>query len=189
MSESPGGGSSWASFFMLFAYFVYIAHLTKFTRGSSLLLGKYLPTEKSKAEESPWLKKEKNKEAQRRQKVYHSVKKGKHSLVLLNESDWYWQSSTLASRFPIKKSPSNQNLPYIMLKTRCSFLYASTSLDTKTLTIASNRNFKSCLSICCLAPRHIFRLLHFYRGFSSPLATLLIIVSPSSTLHRAIENL
>ena len=67
------------------------------------------------------------------------------------------------------------------------FLYWS--LDTKTSTIASNRNFKSCLSICCLAPQHIFRLLHFYHGFSLPLATLLIIVSPSSTLHRAIENL
>ena len=126
------------------------------------------------------VKKKKNKEAQRRQKVYHSVKKGKHSLVLLNESDWYWQSSTLASRFPIKKSPSNQNLPYIMLKTRCSFLYASTSFDTKTLTIASNRNFKSCLSIRCLAPQHIMRFFHFCRGV---LATLLIIVSSSSTLH------
>ena len=164
----------------LFPYFVYTAHLTKFTRGSSLFIEKSLLLEKSKAEESPWLKKEKNKEAQRRQKVYHSVKKGKHSLVLLNESDWYWQSSTLASRFPIKKSPSNQNLPYIMLKTRCSFLYASTSLDTKTLTIASNRNFKSCLSIRCLAPQHIMRFFHFCRGV---LATLLIIVSSSSTLH------
>ena len=43
-----GNRSSWASFFMSFAYFVYIAHLTKFTGGSSLLM------EKSKAEESPW---------------------------------------------------------------------------------------------------------------------------------------
>ena len=97
------------------------------------------------------------------------------------------RSSTMASIFRTKKSPSNQTLPYTMLKTRFPFLYWS--LDTKTSTIASNRNFKSCLSICCLAPQHIFRLLHFYRGFSLPLATLLIIVSPSSTLHRAIENL
>ena len=29
----------------------------------------------------------------------------------LRESDWYWRSSTLASRFRSKKSLSNQNLP------------------------------------------------------------------------------
>ena len=75
-----------------------------------------------------------------------------------------------------------------MLKTRFYFLYASTSLDTKTLTIASNRNFESCLSICCLAPQHIFRFFHLCRGFSPlSLATLLIVKSSSSTLYRAIE--
>ena len=97
-------------------------------------------------------------------------------------------SSTLASRFRTKKSLSYQNLPYTMLKTRFYFLYASTSLDTKTLTIASNRNFESCLSICCLAPQHIFRFFHLCRGFSPlSLATLLIVKSSSSTLYRAIE--
>ena len=69
----------------------------------------------------------------------------------------------MASIFRTKKSPSNQRLPYTMLKTRFPFLYWS--LITKTSTIASNRNFKSCLSICCLAPQHIFRLLHFAAGF------------------------
>ena len=53
-----------------------------------------------------------------------------------------------------------------MLKTRFPFLYASTSLDTKALTIASNRNFESCLSIRCLAPQHIFRFFHFGAGIS-----------------------
>ena len=43
----------------------------------------------------------------------------------------------------------------MLLKTRFPFLYASTSLDTKTWTIASNRNFESCMSIRCLAPQHI----------------------------------
>ena len=86
MSESPGGGSSWASFFMLFAYFVYIAHLTKFTRGSSLILGKYLPTEKIKSGRNSLVKKGK-KRAQRRRKENHSVKKRK---TILYESDWYW---------------------------------------------------------------------------------------------------
>ena len=115
-------------------------------------------------------KKEKRKKGPKKKEEYHSVKK-KKKISFVNET---------------KKSPSNQTLPYTMLKTRFPFLYWN--LDTKTSTIASSRNFKSCLSICCLAPQHT-RLLHFYRGFSLPLATLLIIVSPSSTLHRAIENL
>ena len=34
----------------------------------------------------------------------------------LCESDWYWRSSTLASRFLTKKSPSSQTVPYIMIK-------------------------------------------------------------------------
>ena len=46
---------------------------------------------------------------------------------------------------------------------------ASTSLDTKTLIIVSNRNFESCMSIRCLAPQHIFRFFHFrYRFFLCP---------------------
>ena len=53
-----------------------------------------------------------------------------------------------------------------MLKTRFPFLYASTSLDTKALIIASNRNFESCLSILCLAPQHIFRFFQFGAGIS-----------------------
>ena len=61
-----------------------------------------------------------------------------------------------------KKSPSNQNLPYMMLKTRFPFLYASTSLDTKTLTIALNFNFESYMTIRCLAPQHVLRFFHFW---------------------------
>ena len=53
-----------------------------------------------------------------------------------------------------------------MLKTRFPFLYRSTSLDTKTLTMASNHNFQSCLSIHHLAPRHIFQFSIFAAGFS-----------------------
>ena len=46
---------------------------------------------------------------------------------------------------------------------------ASTSLDTKTLMIVSNRNFESFMSIRCLAPQHIFRFFHFcYRFFLCP---------------------
>ena len=105
------------------------------------------------------------------------VKKGKNkeeknSVKIRNkflcESDWYWRSSTLASRFRTKKSPSSQNVPYIMLKARFPFLYAS--VDTKTLTtagspsMASNRNLESCLYIRCPAPQHIFQFFHFCCG-------------------------
>ena len=92
---------------------------------------------------------------------------GKIVSHFLCESDWYWLSSTLASRFWTKDSPSNQNLPYIMLKTRFPFLYASTSLDTKTVlykTLASNRHFESCMLIRCLPPQHI---LQFFQNFSA----------------------
>ena len=51
-----------------------------------------------------------------------------------------------------------------MLKTRFPFLSASTSLDITTLTLASNRNFESCMSIRCFAPQHILQFFHFCRG-------------------------
>ena len=76
------------------------------------------------------------------------------------EEDLKWRSATPASRFRTEKSPSNKKLPNMMLKT------GSTSLDTKALTIASNRNFESCLSIRCLAPQHIFRFFQFGAGIS-----------------------
>ena len=54
-----------------------------------------------------------------------------------------------------------------MLKTGFPFLYASTSLDAKTFvykTLASDRNFESCMSIRCLPPQHILQFFHFCRG-------------------------
>ena len=53
-----------------------------------------------------------------------------------------------------------------MSKTRCPFLYASTSLDTKTLNITTKRNFESCMSIRCLAPQHIRSFSIFVAGFA-----------------------
>ena len=107
-------------------------------------------------------KERKRKQAHRRKKEYHSVKKRK---IFLCESDWCWPSSMLASRFRLKKSPSNKNLPNTLFKTRFPFLYVSTGLDTKTWTITSNRNFESSISIRCLAPQHLFRFFHLCRGF------------------------
>ena len=67
---------------------------------SSLLTEKPILIEKSKAEE-----------------IFFGKKKKEEK-----------KSSTLASIFRTKKSSSKQNLPYIMLKTRSPFIYASTSL-------------------------------------------------------------
>ena len=50
----------WGLIFMLFSYFVYIVHFTKFTHGNSLFMEKSLLMEKSKAEESPWKKNNNN---------------------------------------------------------------------------------------------------------------------------------
>ena len=67
-------------------------------------------------------------------------RKGKQSFMKATGTGW---SSVLASWFRTKKSPSNQNLSYIKLKTRFPFIFISTSHDTKSLTIASNCNCES----------------------------------------------
>ena len=149
---------------MLFPYFAYIEHFTKLTRGSFLFKEKFLLMEKIQIGRKSSVKKKKRKKkkkgSKKKERVPICQEKKKHFLC---ESDSYWRSSTLASRFWTKKSPSNQNLPYIMLKTRFPFLL--TSLDTKKLTLASNRNFESCLSIRCFAPEHNLQFFHFCRGF------------------------
>ena len=64
--------------FHLISIFFYIAHFTKFKRGSSLFMEKSLLVEKSKAEETPWENiRKKKKQALRRKKGCHSVKKRK----------------------------------------------------------------------------------------------------------------
>ena len=81
-----------------------------------------------------------------------------------------------------KSRQSNIFVHNIKLKERFTFIYASTGLGTKILTIASNRDFESYLSIRCLASRHIFRFFHFCRGFF--LCNLLINVQSSSTVYE-----
>ena len=74
---------------MLFAYFVYIAQLTKFRRGSSLLMEKFLLMEKTKAEERPWYKKRKKKKALRR-KISNKVASNQNlSYIEQNEVSFY----------------------------------------------------------------------------------------------------
>ena len=82
---------------------------------------------------------------------------------ILRESDWQWRSSTLASKFRTKKSPSKQNLPYIKLKTRFPFL--SACLATKTWTIASNVILKAVGRFVVLLLSTFSGFFHFCRGF------------------------
>ena len=70
----------------------------------------------------------------------------------LCESDWY------------KEVAAKPKFAIHNVKTRFPFIYASTSLDTKRLTLASNCNFESCMSIRCFAPQHILQFFHFCRG-------------------------
>ena len=132
---------------MLFLYFVFIAHFTKFTRGSSLFM-ENLCSWKNQKRKKVFGKKTRRKEE--RKVPLCPVKKKKSFVKATCASGAF----TLASRFRTKKSLSIQNL-----KTRLPFLYASTSLDTKTSTIASNRNFKA---IC----RFVVLLLSSFCGFS-----------------------
>ena len=138
--------------------------------------------ENQKRKKVPGKKIKKKKQTQRREKEYHSVKKGKKFLF---ENEWYWRSSTLAPRFRTKKSPSNQNLPNIMLKLRFLFLMQELALYIqKQLKIASNRNVESRLSIRCPAPQHILRSFHFCRYFFlclKKLCSLLCHLSQCST--------
>ena len=155
-----GNRSCWGSIFMLFPYFVYIAHFPKFTRGSSLFMEKSLLMEKSTAEESPWEKKRKKRQAQRKERV--ALCQVKNTILL-------WKRLVLTelhagAQISNKEVRSNQNLPYIMFKAKFPFLYTSTSLDTKTLKTASNRNFESCMLIICLAPQ-LCSFLNFCSGF------------------------
>ena len=63
--------------------------------------------------------------------------------------DWFWT----------KKLLLNWNLPHIMLKMRFPFLYASTSLKTKTST-----RIIILKAVNCLAPQHIFQFFHRCHG-------------------------
>ena len=129
-------------------------------------------------------KKEKKKPClERKERVQFCQEKKKNSFVKATgigrapcwRPDWFWT----------KKLLLNWNLPYIMLKMRFPFLYASTSLKTKTSTIDSNHNFESCQLSCSTAHFPVFSSMP--QVFLLPLALLLIIVSSSSVLHRVIK--
>ena len=119
---------------------------------------------------------EKDKKLDRLKEERKSTNLSRKEKNFLCESDWY------------KEVAAKPKFAIHNVKTRFPFIYASTSLDTKRLTLASNCNFESCMSIRCFAPQHILQFFPFLpRDFSLLLATLLITVSSSLTLHLAIE--
>ena len=71
--------------------------------------------EKIKSERKSVVKKEKKKETGPKKK--ESTILSRRETELVYESDWYWRSS-----WRTEKSPSNQNLLCMMLKTRFSFV-------------------------------------------------------------------
>ena len=124
--------SSCGSFFMLFAYLVCIAYITN-SHVQTFCLWKTLNSRKN----------------QKRKKAFGKKKKS-------------FVKATGTGGAPRCHPDYEQNkMSNINFETRFPFIYASTSLDTKTSTIASNRNFGSCMYIRCLAPQHIFRFFHF----------------------------
>ena len=84
--------------------------------------------EKIKSERKSVVKKEKKEREKRKRKKKQAQRRKKAPFCqeekkLVYESDWYWRSSSLANKEQrTKKSPSNQNLPCMMLKTRFSFV-------------------------------------------------------------------
>ena len=111
---------------MLFPYFVYIAHLTKFTRGSSLLMEKSLLIEKIKSGRKSLVKKGKEKRPKEERKSIILSRK-KNSFVKVTGTSgaprWrpYFEQVVI-----VKPKFSIHNV-----KSEVSHLYAS--LDTKTL--------------------------------------------------------
>ena len=125
----------------------------------ALCLGKNLCSWENQKRRKVLVKKKKGPKEKERKRIICQEKE-----KILCESNWYWRSSMLASRFRTKESPSNQKLLYIKLKRRFPFIFTSTSHDTKSSTIASNRNLDCRFVVLLLS--FFFRFFHFAAGFS-----------------------
>ena len=114
-----GNRYSWGSIFILLPYFVYIAHCTN-SLVKAFVWGKTFAHGKIKRGRKSLVKKKNNNRLRKERKSINLWRKEKNFLC---ESNRYWGSSTLASRFWIKKSLLNQNLPYIMWLKKISFSF------------------------------------------------------------------
>ena len=139
---------------MLFPYFVYIVHFTKFTRGISL--EKSLLVEKSKVE---------GKKKKKQERKYHFVKKRKENLLRKRLVLAELHAGIQISNREVAVKPK---IAIHDVENEVSFFCMQVPASTKILTIyiSSNRNFESCMTIRCLAPQHIFRFSIFAVGFS-----------------------
>lgn len=154
---------------MLFPYFVYIMHLTKFTCGSSLLMKRPLVMEGKH-----WLKKNNNKKKENR------PKEERQCTILSQHNKNYFMKATSTGRAPCWQ-------PH-----KVSFSLCKYQPWYKNIKNCPELCFECCLWISYLAAQHILQFSHFCCGFCPwllplPLATLLIIVSSSVTLPWAIK--
>ena len=141
---------------MLFPYFVYIVHFTKFTRGISL--EKSLLVEKSKVEG-------KKKKKTRKKVPFCQEKKRKENLLRKRLVLAELHAGIQISNREVAVKPK---IAIHDVENEVSFFCMQVPVSTKILTIyiSSNRNFESCMTIRCLAPQHIFRFSIFAVGFS-----------------------
>ena len=129
---------------MLFPYFVYIVHFTKFTRGISL--EKSLLVEKSSLVE--------------KSKVEGKKKKNKKESTILSRKESLLRKRLVLAELHAGIQMSNREVavkPKIAIhdvENEVSFFCMQVPASTKILTIyiSSNRNFESCMTIRCLAP-------------------------------------
>ena len=145
---------------MLFPYFVYIVHFTKFTRGisleKSLLVEKSSLVEKSKVE---------GKKKKKQERKYHFFKKRKENLLRKRLVLAELHAGIQISNREVAVKPK---IAIHDVENEVSFFCMQVPASTKILTIyiSSNRNFESCMTIRCLAPQHTFRFSIFAVGFS-----------------------
>ena len=118
--------------FLCYFHILFTSHPLQNSHVKAFCFRKIFSHEKIKSGRKSLVKKKKKKKRERLKEERKGTNLSRKEKNFRCESDWYWRSSKLAFRFQTKKSLSNQNLPYIMLKTSFPFLYASTSLDTKT---------------------------------------------------------
>ena len=130
--------------------FVHVTHLSNFLRESSLAMEKSLLMKKLNQKKVLDKKRKRKKKTRNKERVpfFRLVLAELHGGVQISNIEVAVKPKLVIHKF--KKGFS-------------FYIYASTSLDTKTLTIAPNRTFESCMSIRCLTSQHIFRFLHFYR--------------------------
>ena len=171
---------------MLFPYFAYIEHFTKLTRGSFLFKEKFLLMEKIQIGRKSSVKKKKRKKKKRLKEERKSTNLSRKEKALL-----LWKRLVLAElhagvQILNKEVAIKPKFTIHNVKNQVSFSSyqpwykkINTSLESQFWKLFVDSLF------CSWAQFAVFPFLP--RVFSSPLGTLLTIVSSSLTLHLVIE--